>query len=203
MEFPFAYLNDVEHHIHVWVDCLAFDDLQPFDEREQRPPSTQKQLIYVSAVGKDVELKRLLKAIKDGCQFSFRDNHFVHSLNTSKQTPFPHWTAPLTGSYHHLITVHPAATSSYTGRSPVGYLFLSPNQDTVPTQPPVGFFEAFNRLTTIPLKPSWEPLLWTLAVKHQWVLMCPGYRSHIMRIEPQPSALTAAIQHAIATRQLS
>lgn len=202
MDFPLGYLFDHDRNLRIWVNHLAYDDLLPFNEEDQRTPGTGKHLVYVSAAGRDFDLKRMAKSIRDGNELSFRANRAYHCLSTTKHLPFQSWSTPLAGTYLHGLFIHPAATRTYTGRSPVSYLLLPPGQSTLPHDPPAGFFESLNRVTPLPLKPSWEPTLWRLAVQHGWALLCPGYHSHVLRIEPAHGAFTTLLQQAIANKQL-
>ena len=203
MDFPLAYLIDSDRHVRVWVDRLAFDDLEPFNDTDNRPVTNEKRLVYASVSGKDLEIKRMLKSIRDGRDLSFRGTQIYHYLTNSKTLSFAHWLTPLAGTYSHGLLVHPAATATSTIRTTVGYLLLPPGQETLPTTVPEGFFESFNRLTPLPLKPSWAPALWRMAIQHGWVLMCPGYHSHCLRIEPLHSQLTTTLQQAIAAKKLT
>lgn len=203
MEFPLGYLSDDERKIRVWVDHLSYDELGPIAENGQRPKLDVPYLVYASVSARDAEIKKMLRAIQDGQTLSFRADRQYRIMQTVKHLAFRHWTTDLVSGYDHSVLIHPAATNTFAGRFPVGYLLMQPDCQAIPEITPSGFFEALNRLTTTPLKPSWEQVLWNVAIEQDWVSLCPGYHSHLLRIEPNQTDLMTIVQALLASKVLS
>lgn len=153
-------------------------------------------LIYASMAAMETNLKQLTagRLGKLGRMCLWPQNI---DLNLPKQLRYHHWTAPLTGEYHHVIVTHPAALASTVTPFATFYL-IRPLQETgIPETAPTAFFEFLNRTTTIPMKSSWTSFLWETLKADHGISVCPGHDATVLRCAVQPALLLTRIQTAL------
>ena len=197
---PLSYLTYGEETKGGYVNSLAYD-LKPATTSGTPTRRTMPVLIYAS----------LATFQHHGPQLSARGLAHLHrltlwptgiQLDMPKQLRYGLWTHALKSDLTHLLLAHPAGIASTVAPYRTFYLIRPPHDTEIPHLAPAAFFEFLNRTTTIPLKPTWTPFLWTLMQTESWVSLCPGYRSHVLRCDPDHAVLLTRIQDAIRARNL-
>lgn len=199
---PLSYLSYGEHHAGGYCDGIAYD-LHPAGTDPTTPTKRPVPvLIYASLATLDRQVGHFANA--RGTRQS-RVTLWPQGLTLELplQLRYGWWTQPLHGDLTHLLLAHPASIASTVAPYTIFYLVRPPGDTTIPTDPPAAFYEFLNRTTTIPMKASWAGFLWALMRAENWVSLCPGYRSHILRCAPDQTVLLTRIQDAIRARHLT
>lgn len=199
---PLSYLSYGEHHAGGYCDAIAYDHHPALIHQTTPSKRTVPVLIYASLATRDTHADQFAQPR------SVRKTHVTLwpqgiNLQLPTQIRYGCWTNPLQGDLTHLLLAHPASIAGSVAPYTVFYLVRPPGDSTIPRDPPSAFYEFLNRTTTIPMKPNWTRFLWTLMCNENWITLCPGYRSHILRCAPDHGVLLTRIQDAIRARMLS
>lgn len=199
---PLSYLSYGESDKGGYCDGIAYDLQPPTTEPVSKTKRTVPVLVYASLATVDTHAARFTQ--QRGPRTS-RITLWPQAVEVElpKQLHYGCWTKQLQGDLTHLLVAHPASIASTVTPYTAFYLIRPPHDTDIPTHPPTAFFEFLHRTTTIPMKPSWAPFLWTLMRTEDWVSLCPGYRSHVLRCAPDHTVLLTRIQDAIRTRHLT
>lgn len=197
-----SYLSYGDEAKGGYSDSVAYDLEPPTTDPTKKSTRTAPVLVYASLATLDTHAARL--AHQRGARLS-QISLWPQGLRLTlpKQLRYGIWTKQLQGDLTHLLFAHPASIASTVAPYSAFYLIRPPHETEIPSIPPPAFYEFLNRTTSIPMKPTWTPFLWSLMQSEGWVSLCPGYRSHVLRCAPDHTLLLTRIQNALRARHLT